>query len=105
MGTPTVGQFLSTQALTIQKKRRNVIYLFPPRIISFSSAVTQVTWSRDDALLLTCAYDDDRTARIWEPRTGICQYSLTHHRQAVTAVAFASDGRIATGSTDQVQDI
>lgn len=41
----------------------------------------------------------DRTIKIWERETGMCQTTLVGHRGAVTCLALADD-KIVSGSDD-----
>ena len=45
---------------------------------------------------------DDRTAKVWDARTGTPLLELKGHTSLVTSVAFSPDGsRIVTGSEDR----
>jgi WD40 repeat protein len=48
----------------------------------------------------------DRTAKVWDARTGTPQLELKGHTGGVSSVAFSPDGtRIATGSRDQTAEV
>jgi WD40 repeat protein len=44
---------------------------------------------------------DDKTARIWDARTGDQLLQLKGHESGVYAVAVTPDGRVVTGSSDK----
>jgi len=54
-------------------------------------AVTHVSWSPDDALILSCSAD--RSARLWNAATGACAAVLVRHADALTAAAWSPDCR------------
>ena len=61
--------------------------------------VRSVAFSADGERILTGS--DDKTARLWDAKTGAEIYALKGHTDPVTSVAFSPDGaRILTGSDD-----
>jgi eukaryotic-like serine/threonine-protein kinase len=69
-------------------------------ILSHEGAVRHVTFSPDGRTVLTAA--DDRTARLWETRTGLPIGAVMRHRDIVRCGVFSPDGaKLFTGSKDQ----
>jgi WD40 repeat protein len=65
-----------------------------------TNAVRAVTFSPDGRRVLTGSLD--KTARLWDAKTGAAVTTLGGHTSAVIAVAFAPDGnRVLTGSWDK----
>ena len=61
--------------------------------------VNAAAWSPDGRRAVTAG--DDRTARVWDVRTGRELAELRGHRRFVTGAAFSADGaRVVTGSWD-----
>jgi len=61
--------------------------------------VESVAFSPDGGLLLTGSFD--RTARLWEMKSGSLLHTLEGHTGWVTCVAFSPDGRFtATGDVN-----
>ena len=59
--------------------------------------VTSAAFSPDGTRILTGSWD--RTARVWDARTGTTLFELKGHTGGVNSVAFSPDGlRILTGS-------
>ena len=66
--------------------------------------VQSVTFSPDGTRIVTGS--QDKTAKVWDARTGMPVLDLKGHTGAVLAVSFSPDGtRIATGSHDQDGEI
>jgi WD40 repeat protein len=57
-----------------------------------------VAFSPDGSLLASAG--DDGTVRLWDPRTGRQQASLTGHTGHVCAVAFSPDGSLLASAGD-----
>jgi WD40 repeat protein len=73
-------------------------------LIGHAAAVNQAVFSPDGARVVTAS--DDRTARVWDARTGAPVTPPLRHQAAVTAVAFSLDGtRVVTASDDTVARI
>ena len=69
------------------------------RLQGHTATVMAVAWSPDDRWLLTAS--KDKSARIWDARTGALQRTLVGHQGSVLAVAFSPKGKlVATGSAD-----
>jgi WD40 repeat protein len=66
-----------------------------------SAGVTSVAWSPDGQQILSGGYD--RTARVWDVKTGKAVFVLRGHKEImVTDVAWSRDGkRLATACRDQ----
>jgi len=65
-----------------------------------TAAIRAIAVASDGKLVASAA--DDRTARLWDARTGRELRRLEGHRGAVTAVAFTPDGRhVVTGGDDR----
>ena len=61
--------------------------------------VTSVSFSPDGTRIVTGS--GDKTAKVWDARTGTALLELKGHTGAVTSVSFSPDGtRIVTGSED-----
>jgi hypothetical protein len=77
----------------------------PPALIRVlpahaNAAVRAVAFSPDGALLASASHDG--TVRLWNPRSGQHQASLTGHTDWVNAVAFSPDGALlASASADR----
>jgi WD40 repeat protein len=54
------------------------------------NTVNQVTWSYDEKRVASCS--NDKSVRIWEPRTGRLVRTLEGHEYAVMGVTFSEDG-------------
>ena len=52
--------------------------------------VFSVDYSPDSKTLATCGAD--RTIKVWDAHSGICERTLTGHRARINAVAFSPDG-------------
>lgn len=60
--------------------------------------INSLSWNHDGTQLATAA--DDRTARLWNVRTGDSQFVLNGHGEVVVSVAFSPDGqRLLTGDS------
>jgi len=71
----------------------------PLRLQGHTATVMAVAWSSDDRWILTAS--KDKSARIWDARTGGLQQTLLGHQGSVLAVAIAPKGKlVATGSAD-----
>jgi WD40 repeat protein/serine/threonine protein kinase/tetratricopeptide (TPR) repeat protein len=71
----------------------------PMHVWFHEKALTAVAFSRDGRRVVTASRD--RTARIWDVRTGRPHTRPLRHPQQVDAIAFSPDGkRLATGSRD-----
>jgi WD40 repeat protein len=60
------------------------------RLRGHAAAVTHVSWSPDDSLILSCSAD--KTARLWDAATGACVAVLARHAECVTAGAWGAGG-------------
>jgi WD40 repeat protein len=62
-----------------------------------------VAFSRDGKYIVTGGGDEDRTAKVWDARTGKpLPFELKGHTGAVLSAAFSPDGtRVVTGSADK----
>ncbi len=70
-------------------------------LIGHAAAVNRAAFSPDGTRVVTAS--DDRTARVWDARTGAPVTPPLPHQGAVTAVAFSPDGtRVVTASSDTV---
>jgi WD40 repeat protein len=66
--------------------------------------VVSVAFSPDGTRLVTGSYD--KTARVWDARTGTPQLELNGHKSSVNSVAFSPDGtHIVTGSGDRTAKV
>jgi WD40 repeat protein len=66
--------------------------------------IYSIAFNNDHTLLVTGSYD--KTAKIWDTKTGECKQTLTVNGDQVYAVAFAHEHDwVATGSADGVQRI
>jgi WD40 repeat protein len=63
------------------------------------SMVYAVAWSPDGSHI--AAGDDDGTVRLWDVSNVHALAVLTGHAESVHAVAWARDGRLASGSEDR----
>ena len=71
----------------------------PLRLQGHTATVMAVAWSPDGRWILTVS--KDRSARIWDARTGALQQSLLGHKGLVLAVAYSPKGKlVATGGAD-----
>ncbi len=62
--------------------------------------MTQVYFSPDGTRILTAS--QDKTARIWDAKTGALLVTLTGHNRAVASAQFSPDGRrVVTASHDK----
>ncbi|WP_407885597.1 WD40 repeat domain-containing protein, partial [Scytonema sp. NUACC26] len=62
--------------------------------------VSSVVFSPDGERLATAS--DDKTARVWDAKTGKPLQTLTGHESSVSSVVFSPDGeRLATASDDK----
>ena len=90
------------------------------KLVDHEAGVAHASWSPDDTKLITCS--QDKKARVWNvevcpiccpsslgggfmltinPQTGNCILTIDHHRQPVTAAAWAADGEtFVTASLD-----
>jgi hypothetical protein len=69
-----------------------------------TGAVTSVAFSPDGTRIVSRS--DDRTARVWDARTGAPLVELEGHKGFVRSVSFSPDGtRIVTGGTDQTAKV
>ena len=70
------------------------------RRCSIKLAVTAVAWSADGTRVVTASAD--KTARVWDARTGQAVGAPLQHQGVVQAVAFSADGtRVVTASDDK----
>lgn len=69
------------------------------RIIGHTDAIADVCFSPDKLRLVTASHD--RTARVWDVRTGDCLHAFRGHVGKVLCAAFSPDNKfIATGAMD-----
>jgi len=62
--------------------------------------VTQISFSPDGGRILTAS--QDKTARIWDAKTGALLVTLTGHNRAVASAQFSADGkRVGTALHDK----
>lgn len=64
-------------------------------------------FSPNGTMLATVSSDSsDKTAKIWDVKTGECKATLTGHANRVTSVAFSKDGtKVATASLDSTAKV
>jgi WD40 repeat protein len=71
-----------------------------PPLKGYTGEVRGVAFSPDGTRIATASRD--RTARVWDARTGTSELELKGHSSWVLSVAFSPDGtRIVTGSSDR----
>ncbi len=69
-----------------------------------TGSVNSVSFSPDGTRIVTGS--DDRTAKVWDARTGTALLELKGHTGGVTSVSFSPDGtRILTGSGDETAKV
>ena len=69
-------------------------------LLGHTDRITSVAFSPDGLRVVTGSAD--RTAKVWELRTGREVLTLRHHQSALTSVTFSPDGRhIVTASRDK----
>ncbi len=99
LSTPEAHRHWEWGYLYSQAYRRVVFTLFGHR-----DEVDRVAYSPDGKRILTNSYD--RTARVWDARTGDELFVLVGHRRAVRSAHFSPDGtRILTASRDRTARI
>jgi WD40 repeat protein len=79
-------------------RRQSIGGLFT--LYGHTGAVTGAAFSPDGTRIVTGS--DDRTAKVWDARTGTPLLELAGHKGQVKSVSFSPDGtQVITGSTDQ----
>jgi WD40 repeat protein len=68
------------------------------RFAEHSGAVRSVFFSPDGMRVVTAS--DDKTARIWDARTGASLSNLLGHEKAVRSAAFSPDGKLIVTASD-----
>jgi WD40 repeat protein len=72
-------------------------------IKAHSQQILFVAWHPTDALLATCSWDC--TVKLWDPQTGHCKETFTHHTQGVEAVAWLPDGADPGSALPHIQKL
>lgn len=63
-----------------------------------SGVITDMDVSPDNSMLVTCS--EDRTLRVWDPRTGATLAVLRGHTAAVNLVRFAPGDSVAMSASE-----
>ncbi|MEY2565252.1 MAG: hypothetical protein QOH88_3445 [Verrucomicrobiota bacterium] len=97
-GTTTLAAEKAIAALN------TVSFETPVAFFELQNLVNSARFSPDGSRVLTAS--DDRTARVWDAKTGKLLVDLEGHQDAVTTAQFSPDGsRIVTGSKDKTARI
>lgn len=65
------------------------------------AGVAHLAWSPDDSKLISCAQQDENSARIWDTKTGRCLVTINDFTYPCTTAAWAPDGKsVVIGSQD-----